>query len=210
MRSLVITGLFLLGGNSLFGAEKSFIEIQLKKDQIELSSSLKTGANPLQNELRPKNTPLAVDYEYYAWSEINDSGEFALYKWELVSSNSENASYELAKYKVKITPSQKEFLEKNKNALGGLTHKNLRVGSESENYLIFTKPSTETSPALTKAQVQDALLCLAVPGKTGFVFSPTETDDEGNRLLIDARGLPPGSLVKDPYTKKVVRLPNKF
>jgi hypothetical protein len=42
----------------------------------------------------------------------------------------------------------------------------------------------------------------AVPGKPGFVTSP-----HGGSGYIDARGFPPGTEVKDPYSGKTFLVP---
>ncbi len=66
-----------------------------------------------------------------------------------------------------------------------------------------TPPSIE--PAVTPMPtpvVQDYPTASAVEGKPGFVKSPF-----GGSGIVDVRGYPPGTEVKDPYTGKVFLVP---
>ncbi len=231
IRYVILKAFALLSTQQLIAVETTFIQTQLQKDAVDLSASLKLGTNPLQGELRPKFNPTAVDYEYHAWGEKNESNEYALYKWELIEDTNGTQKYELARYWVKMTNSEplKLIQEENKERIlmGGLTHKNLRNGADSGSFLIFSIPAPskkvpavvaapgtkaevkkDVAPeALTRAQIKDAPVCKPVPGKPGFVFSPTARGEKGKELIIDVRGLESGSLAKDPWNNKLIRIP---
>lgn len=51
-------------------------------------------------------------------------------------------------------------------------------------------PNTDTPPAPTP--ISKYKTAVAIPGKPGFVFNPW------TNLEVDVRGVPPGSLVRDP------------
>lgn len=68
-----------------------------------------------------------------------------------------------------------------------------------------TPPSHPIEPAVTPMPtpvVQDYPTASAVEGKPGFVKSPF-----GGAGIVDVRGYPPGTEVKDPYTGKVFLVP---
>ena len=60
-----------------------------------------------------------------------------------------------------------------------------------------------TPAAPTKATKGDYPYGTPVPGKPGFVKSPY-APDQG---LVDVRGFPPGTEVKDPFTNKIFLVP---
>src|ERR1700693_247903 len=62
-------------------------------------------------------------------------------------------------------------------------------------------PTPPTAP--TKAAKGDYTYGTPVPGKPGFVKSPF-APDQG---LVDVRGFPPGTEVKDPFTNKIFLVP---
>jgi hypothetical protein len=62
-------------------------------------------------------------------------------------------------------------------------------------------PTPPTAP--TKAAKGDYPYGTPVPGKPGFVKSPF-APDQG---LVDVRGFPPGTEVKDPFTNKIFLVP---
>ena len=61
-------------------------------------------------------------------------------------------------------------------------------------------PPTAPAPTKTKA---DYPYGTPVPGKPGFVKSPYAADQG----LVDVRGFPPGTEVKDPFTNKIFLVP---
>jgi len=63
--------------------------------------------------------------------------------------------------------------------------------------------SPTPSAAPTKAAKGDYPYGTPVPGKPGFVKSPY-APDQG---LVDVRGFPPGTEVKDPFTNKIFLVP---
>ena len=63
-------------------------------------------------------------------------------------------------------------------------------------------PAT-TPPPATKATKGDYPYGTPVPGKPGFVKSPYAADQG----LVDVRGFPPGTEVKDPFTNKIFLVP---
>jgi hypothetical protein len=64
-------------------------------------------------------------------------------------------------------------------------------------------PAPTPPAAPTKAAKGDYPYGTPVPGKPGFVKSPF-APDQG---LVDVRGFPPGTEVKDPFTNKIFLVP---
>jgi|SRR5205823_14145513 len=60
-----------------------------------------------------------------------------------------------------------------------------------------------TAPAPPKTTKADYPYGTPVPGKPGFVKSPYAADQG----LVDVRGFPPGTEVKDPFTNKIFLVP---
>lgn len=60
-----------------------------------------------------------------------------------------------------------------------------------------------TPPPSTKTTKGDYPYGTPVPGKPGFVKSPYAADQG----LVDVRGFPPGTEVKDPFTNKIFLVP---
>jgi hypothetical protein len=69
-----------------------------------------------------------------------------------------------------------------------------------------TAPVSQPTPAPTPAPVvkkESYPYGKPVPGKAGFVTSPYSPESG----LVDVRGYPPGTQVKDPYTGKIFLVP---
>jgi len=66
-----------------------------------------------------------------------------------------------------------------------------------------SKPPSIIEQNLLPAEKNVVLLGILIEGREGLILSPY-APDEG---LIDVRGFPVGSLVKDPYTGKAIRIP---
>lgn len=64
------------------------------------------------------------------------------------------------------------------------------------------EPKVESPVVEAPRQVGEVPYGKAVPGKPGFVTSP-----HGGSGYIDARGFPPGTEVKDPYSGKTFLVP---
>jgi len=64
-------------------------------------------------------------------------------------------------------------------------------------------PPAPTAAAPTKTAKGDYPYGTPVPGKPGFVKSPYAADQG----LVDVRGFPPGTEVKDPFTNKIFLVP---
>ena len=64
-------------------------------------------------------------------------------------------------------------------------------------------PAAQTAPTPAPVRKETNTYGKAVPGKPGFVTSPYSSEPG----LVDVRGYPPGTPVKDPYTGKIFLVP---
>lgn len=63
--------------------------------------------------------------------------------------------------------------------------------------------STRTGSSRPSASQENFPTAKAVPGKSGYVFSPFDTEGR----YVDVSGFPPGTKVKDPWTDKIFLVP---
>ena len=68
---------------------------------------------------------------------------------------------------------------------------------------VSSAPAPTPPAAPTKTTKGDYPYGTPVPGKPGFVKSPYAADQG----LVDVRGFPPGTEVKDPFTNKIFLVP---
>jgi len=63
--------------------------------------------------------------------------------------------------------------------------------------------STKAGSSRPSASQENFPTAKAVPGKSGYVFSPFDTEGR----YVDVSGFPPGTKVKDPWTDKIFLVP---
>jgi hypothetical protein len=65
------------------------------------------------------------------------------------------------------------------------------------------QPSTRAGSSRASAPQENFPTAKSVPGKSGYVFSPFDTE----RRYVDVSGFAPGTKVKDPWTDKIFLVP---
>ena len=107
------------------------------------------------------------------------------------------ARYPSSEASAETPPTQQPF---NPNA----PPENAEAGTQTQSQASTSAPAPAPSGnAPPKTSKGDYPYGTPVPGKPGFVKSPYASDQG----LVDVRGFPPGTEVKDPFTNKIFLVP---
>lgn len=179
-----IVTVVLFSSLNLMAADAPLMLQEMAKDEIEINAFNYPEMNPLKRIIQPKYNSSAVEYEYHAWSEKDEYGNYPVDKWELVGEK----TYELARYwdpkynlnneafYGELTAQEREVILYNlKNGVlrGGLTKPKLSKNEDSERFFLIST---------RKVNTKEKLIPSFVPPTT---IKPNVSENEAPAMNID-------------------------